>query len=271
MPHIDPTWQAAAVVAAAILLVAAVAGWRRWRLLASAAAELGLVVSLYATWQLLGTLTHNAVAGASERGLDIWHLERWLHLPSEVDVQAVVLPHGWLVQACNGYYLYGHFNPLIALLAWVWWKHRDVYPRVRLQLALLTATGFLIHFVPVAPPRLLPGLGFRDVALEYGQSVYGSLNGGLSGQVLAMPSLHVGWAILFAYVIVTTARSRWRWLAVLHPVLMSLVVVATANHWWLDGIVAGVLLVGCVAVERLLGRIRWVLPRVLVPARTLSP
>ena len=78
--------------------------------------------------------------------------------------------------------------------------------------------AFVAHFIPVAPPRLIPGLGFRDLALDYGQSVYGTFSDGLSGQLLAMPSLHVGWAVLVAYVVVTASRSRWRWLVLLHPV-----------------------------------------------------
>ena len=133
-------------------------------------------------------------------------------------MQQAMTPHHWLVQVANAYYVYGHFNPVIA--------HARLgvrpapgarTPRVRLLLCLLTATAFVVHFIPVAPPRLMPQLGFRDIALEYGQSVYGSFGEGIPGQLLAMPSLHVGWAILLAYVVVTTARSRWRWLAVAAP------------------------------------------------------
>jgi hypothetical protein len=105
-----------------------------------------------------------------------------------------------------------------------------------------------MHFMPVAPPRLMPELGFR--ALEYGQSVDGSFGSGIPGQLLAMPSLHVGWAVLLAYVVVATSRSRWRWLSVLHPVAMTLDVTVTANHWWADGIVAALLPALCVAAER---------------------
>ena len=43
--------------------------------------------------------------------------------------------------------------------------------------------------------------------------------------------------------VITTVRSRWRWLAADYPVATTLAVVVTANHYWLDGIVAGLLLV----------------------------
>jgi hypothetical protein len=250
MPHIDPTWQLAALTAAVLLVLAVglrIAGWSR---LSAAAAEATLVASLYTAWQLIGTVTHRNVEGATTNALAVWHVEQALHLPSELAMQQAMTPHHWLVQLANGYYLYGHFNPVIAMLVWVFWRHREAYSRARLLLCLLTAAAFVVHFIPVAPPRLMPQLGFRDVALEYGQSVYGSFGAGIPGQLLAMPSLHVGWAILLAYVVVTTSRSRWRWLVIAHPVLMAVDVAVTANHWWADGFVCGVLLVLCIAAER---------------------
>jgi hypothetical protein len=92
--------------------------------------------------------------------------------------------------------------------------------------------------VPVAPPRLLGELGFVDTGLRYGQSVYGSVGGGVAPQLSAMPSVHVGWAVLIALAAVEISTSRWRWLVIAHPVATTIVVVATANHWWLDGVVA---------------------------------
>jgi hypothetical protein len=250
VPHLDPTWQSAALVAGCLVLLTVVLRLTRWRRTAAAVQEATLISVLYATWQLLGAVTHREVAGAKTNALAVWHAQQALHLPSELAMQQAILGHSWLVQLANGYYLYGHFNAMIALLVWVWWRHRAAYPRVRLLVCAMTAIAFVAHVIPVAPPRLMPELGFRDVALEYGQSVYGSFGAGIPGQLLAMPSLHVGWAILVAYVVVTTARSRWRWLVLLHPVAMSVDVVVTANHWWLDGIASGAILVLCLAVER---------------------
>jgi membrane protein implicated in regulation of membrane protease activity len=46
------------------------------------------------------------------------------------------------------------------------------------------------------------------------------------------------------------SRSRWRWLAAADPVLTLLVVVVTANHFWLDGIVAALLVALVLVVQR---------------------
>jgi hypothetical protein len=58
-----------------------------------------------------------------------------------------------------------------------------------------------------------------------------------------MPSLHVGWAVLIAYIVVHTGPRWLRVPAIVHALVTVTVVIVTANHWWLDG-VAAVLLLG---------------------------
>lgn len=52
-----------------------------------------------------------------------------------------------------------------------------------------------------------------------------------------MPSLHVGWAFMVAVFLIRATSSRWRWLWIAHPVLTFAVVIVTANHYWLDGLI----------------------------------
>ena len=50
------------------------------------------------------------------------------------------------------------------------------------------------------------------------------------------------------------STSRWRWLVLAHPIATAYVVVVTANHWWLDGIVAvAILVAGMAIVHRVTG------------------
>jgi len=242
------TWEQAASLSAA-LLVAALCLFQstapRPRAAAPLVREAGVIAGLYALWQLAGTLSVLGTAGAFHRAEWIERTERFWRLPSEAGVQRIVAGHSALVQACNLYYAIMHFGVLFAFLAWLFVRHRDEYPAIRMTLGLSTLACLLVQLVPVAPPRLLPG--YVDTAAQYGQSVY-SL-GLAPDQLSAMPSVHVAWAVLVGWAVVRVGTSRWRWLALAHPVLTLFVVAATANHFWLDGIVAVLLLVLCACVQ----------------------
>jgi hypothetical protein len=245
LPHWEPGWRFALSFAAGFL-VAAVLLRRRPRV-GAAMREAALAMGLWAAWVLIGSVTHPHVAGAEARGRDLFRLEQWLHLPNEVTIVRHVADRPWLAHLVDNYYLYGHLNVIVVLLGWTWWRHRPAYAALRARLVLLSLCALAIQLVAVAPPRLLPELGFVDLANSYGESVYGQYSDGLSGQLMAMPSLHVGWAALVAWTVWRLAPRGWRWLGVGHLVLMTLAVVASANHWWLDGAVAVVLLAAVIA------------------------
>ena len=223
---------------------------RRLAMAAGIAQEAAILLALFALWQLAGSFSLVGPDGALARAQWIWHAERVVHLPSETEIQRAFLGHPLLVQALNLYYASLHFVVLIGCLVWVYARHRRHYPQVRVTLVLFTAGALLIQFLPVAPPRMLPGDGMVDTAARYGQSVYGSVAGFNADQLSAMPSVHVGWALLVALVVVQVSGSRWRWLALGYPVLTLLAVVVTANHFWLDGIVAALLLALALLVQR---------------------
>jgi hypothetical protein len=153
------------------------------------------------------------------------------------------------MQFLNVYYATMHVPMMGAVLIWLFWRYRDRYLNVRNVLAMTIAGCVTIQLIPLAPPRLLPDLGFVDAGLLYGQSVYGTGGSGISNQLAAMPSQHYAWAFLSAIAIVRISRSRWRWLALLHPLLTALAVTVTANHWWLDGVVAAMVLCLAAAIQ----------------------
>jgi hypothetical protein len=251
------TWLEAAAAAALVLAVAAVAALARRRsdsprraATALLAREAGLLLGLFALWTYAGSKSEVSLIEAVRRAAWIWHAERAAGLPSEWALQRAFLPHPLLVEALNWYYAVLHFPALIGCLVWLFAWHRGEYWRVRTLVVLFTAFSLLVQFIPVAPPRLLPLDRMTDTGLAYGQSVYGTHAGLDADQLSAMPSIHVGWALLVAIVVVTTARSRWRWLALAYPALTTLAVVVTANHFWLDGIAAAALLAASIGIQR---------------------
>jgi hypothetical protein len=231
------TWKVAGVASLGLVVLALLVRSRRQGV-ADYLREAAVILGLYAIWQLALDFLVTSVAGAVPHGTWVWRVERSLHLPSEVSVQRAALAHPLLIQSLNIFYSVVHFPALIAFLLWLFARHRDRYSDARTTLILLTGACALLQAIPVAPPRLLGHLGFVDAASLYGQSPYGA--GGVRdpGQLIAMPSVHVAWAVMIAVIVLQVSGSRWRWLVLAYPVLTVYAVVATGNHWWLDGVVA---------------------------------
>lgn len=257
MPNLMWTWQQGAAVAAALGVAGAVLRRRGFApRVQPFLREAALIIGLYALWQFAGSLSGSGTYAAVGRGQWIWHAERGAHLLSEHTVQGWILPHPLVVQAANLYYDTMHFTVMIIFLVWLFVWHRDAYPRWRTTLALLTASCLAIQLIPVAPPRMVTDTGMIDTAVRYGQSVYGSLGGFEADQLSAMPSVHIGWAVLVGVCMARVGTSRWRYLGSAHAAATIFVVVATGNHYWSDGIVAAALLAAAAAVQAAARRLR---------------
>jgi hypothetical protein len=268
VPNIALTWQASALLAVGCLVVAWAATRiapadraalqhapvrRRALKVASFGGEVGIILGLYALWQVAGGLSLGHIGEAVNRGRELWRIERAWHFPSETSLQNLIIHHPLLVQVCNIYYATMHFGMLMAVLLWLYLRHRDAYRRTRTLIVLTTSACLFVGLVPVAPPRLV-GVGMIDTAAAYGQSVY-AVTGLGSDQYSAMPSVHVAWAGLVAIAVIAATRSRWRWLILVHTAATLYVVAATANHFWLDGVVALGLLGISLAVQEISRRI----------------
>jgi hypothetical protein len=216
---------------------------RRWAQFASAACfEVALVLGMFAFWQIANHLARGHTTGGYQRGEALWHVERVLHLPSERAVQDLITGYPPIVRLTNYYYDTMHFTMMVVFLVWLWLRHRDRYPYFRNVMVAFTAMSLLMQMIAVAPPRLIAGTGLIDTAQYYHQSVYAQF-GDLTNQYAALPSIHVGWALLIGYAVATSSTSRGRWVGPAHAAITVFVVVATANHYWMDGIVALWLLV----------------------------
>jgi hypothetical protein len=240
-------WRWALVIAAAMCVVAlATRVQPRWRSVSSGAGEIALLMVAYASWQLAASLTFGGLDGAVESGLRIARLEEILGWPSGAAMQAPVLGHEWLMRTADTYYASAHITIFIITLAWVFLRHRADWPFTRTTVFLTTAACLLIQYKPVAPPRLIPELGVVDTAARTGLSVYDAIPG--ANQYSAMPSVHIAWAAAVALLIIVIARTPWRWLALVHPLATTWVVVVTGNHYLMDAVVAVILLAGACAV-----------------------
>lgn len=233
-----------------------VAGWWRGRYGAQLVFEIALCGALLVIYRAIRTFTKSDLRTAFANTRDVMAFESWLGMPFEDDLQRWLLDHPELIKLLNHYYIWFHFPMAIGVLLWLYLRHHDDYRFVRNLMAFVTFAALVIHLVfPLAPPRMMPA--FVDTMREFGPSIYpkNALDGA-ANQIAAMPSLHFGWAMIEAIAIVRVLRSRWRWVAVVHPALMTLAIIATANHWWIDAAAAAGIIVSSIMAWRFL--VNWV-------------
>ncbi len=220
-----------------------------WSELATQVLLIACAVFFY--FQVRG-LTEGAQTTAVANGHDILAFERATGIAVEHSMQAHVVDSQWLTTLANWVYIWLHWPMIIATLLWLHRHQRPHYRVLRDAMFVSGAIGLVIFVLyPVAPPRLL-GVGLVDTVTDLSTSYRVLQPPSLTNKYAAMPSLHVGWNLLVG-IALWRASSRWpiRVAAVVGPTLMALAVVATANHYAVDGIVgAMVTLVGLFVAER---------------------
>ena len=120
----------------------------------------------------------------------------------------------------------------------MYFRRRPQYRFMRDAILFSGALALISYSLfPVAPPRLLPEAGLLDTLQIYNNTSYQAQSTEFFvNPYAAMPSLHVGWAVLVSLgVIRALPGSRFvLLLAVLHVVAQSSSTVFTGNHFFLD-------------------------------------
>jgi hypothetical protein len=215
--------------------------------------ELLLIRVTYAAYQQVRlAATGGTISGGRERaeahGREILDIERFLHLDIEHWANHAVVKVGWLREFFDFYYTSFHFVVPLSVLAVLYWRRPVDYRWARSSLGfatLLALVGFWLY--PLAPPRLMPGLGIIDTVhgvQDFTQPDYGTLTA-LTNQYAAMPSLHFGWSLWCGMAIAIVAPKWWmKALGLLHPLFTVSAIVATGNHWVLDAVGGAAVVLG---------------------------
>ncbi|MFD3524704.1 phosphatase PAP2 family protein [Streptomyces sp. NPDC058653] len=202
--------------------------------------EVLLIAVSYWTYSLVRNAVPEQKAQALHNADWIWGVERSLGLAFEESVNHAVNSVTWLVVAMNYYYATLHFIVTIAVLVWLYRSHPGRYAASRLILFATTGAALFGYYLyPLAPPRLMNGQNFIDTVQVH--ETWGSMASGnfkaVSNQYAAMPSMHIGWSLWCGLTIFALARTPWvRILGLLYPTATLIVIVATANHFWLDAV-----------------------------------
>jgi PAP2 superfamily len=206
--------------------------------------EAAAVLAFYAAYEASRGLVVGDRQAAVDHARAIASLEQTLNIFVEPTVQrAVQAAPELVVTLFGGAYLTLHLSVTAGLLLWLHRRRPAAFARVRTTLLLASAialVGFLLY--PTAPPRLA-GVGLVDTVSGRHIDLNKGLLSSLYNPFAAVPSLHMGYALVVGVALARYAHARLaRAAGRIYPLFVLLVIVATGNHFVFDA-AAGALVV----------------------------
>ena len=221
--------------------------------------QLVLFAGAYYAYRLVRGFVDGRATVAYENARALVDAERGLGTFFEPGLQAWAQGEAWIVTSANWMYVNSHFVVTTTFLIWLYIARNHAFYYVRNMFMIAMGLALVLYMAfPTAPPRYLPEWGFTDtVAAFVGEAAEQSANV-LYNPFAAVPSMHVAFALMIAIPAVKLVKTRSLKVAwALYPVLVTFVVVVTANHFWLDAAFgAMVAAVSASAASYALGRAR---------------
>ncbi|MFF4588777.1 phosphatase PAP2 family protein [Streptomyces sp. NPDC001388] len=208
--------------------------------------ELPLILLVYACYSAGRLLARGDVGTAVDHGLAILRIEKVLRINAEHPLNRLFRSEAWIGVPADFWYASLHYLVTPVILVWLFRSRSLHYRAARTWLMASTFMGLIgFTLLPTCPPRLLSAEhGFVDTMAQYsswgwwgGEASAPRGLGGMTNQYAAMPSLHVGWSLWCGIMLWRHGRTRAaRTAAVLYPLLTTIVVMGTANHYFLDAV-----------------------------------
>src|SRR5918992_4128309 len=219
-----------------------------------------LFCGAYWLYRIVRGMTDGRVGEAFDNARELIGLERGMGLFFEPAVHAWAEGTSWLIDGASWMYVNSHFTITTLALAFIYLRRNPSFYFVRNMFMVamgIALVGYAAY--PTAPPRLMPEWGFTDsVAAFTGVEADSASADMLFNPYAAIPSMHVAFALMLGVTMARMSRRRWAkalWLA--YAPVVTFVVVATANHWWIDGFLGAVVaLVSAVCAHGLFARAR---------------
>jgi membrane-associated phospholipid phosphatase len=218
-----------------------------------------LFCGAYWLYRLVRGQVFDQSAEAFNHARDIVSLERHLHVFAEPAIQQWAVGTGFVNDVGSWMYLNTHFIVTTCTLAFIYLFRNEHFYFIRnmfMVAMVLALIGYVVY--PTAPPRMLPEFGFIDSVSDFtGVSSDSDVNA-LFNPYAAVPSMHVGFALMLGVPMFRIAKHRWaKALWAFYPPVVAGVVIVTANHWIFDA-VTGALVAGisALAAQTVFARVR---------------
>jgi membrane-associated phospholipid phosphatase len=202
--------------------------------------QLVVLAAAYTAWRYArGAVAPSDLGPAFAHGRDLVSLERSLHSFVEVDVQRWAVDSAWAGEVARWGYANIHFKGSCLALLVIYLGWRGSFGFVRNTVLAAMAISVLFYWLyPTAPPRFLEELGLDGSVGVTGNDPELVKEGDpLFNPVAAVPSMHVGFATIFGIALGLLVRPLWLKIPLFaYPLFMTYIVVATGNHYWIDGL-----------------------------------
>lgn len=214
------------------------------------AIEMAFLAVLYVGYSASRLLASAEFAPARGHALDLQTFERVWRIDVEGWLNALFVRHDWLGLAGSFWYATTHYAVTALVLLWLYRRSASQYVTARRALVIATLIGLAFYLTfPTAPPRMVGG--FTDVLNLHSADGWWGADasapkglGHLTNELAAFPSLHAGWALWVAMVLIRCEAPRIvQGLGLLYALTMGVVVVGTANHWVIDVLVGWAIVV----------------------------
>jgi hypothetical protein len=201
--------------------------------------QFALLAGAYWAWRHARGAVDGGIGISFSHARDIVSAERSLGLLFEPSVQHWAVSAGWPAALASGGYANLHFKGSCLMLAILYFGYRGSFGFVRNAVIAAMAISVIGYaFFPTAPPRFLPELGLDPSSAVTGNTPLLSHPGdALFNPFAAVPSMHVGLSVILAWSLGLLVRPKVLRVALFaYPLLMTYVVVASGNHFWLDAV-----------------------------------
>lgn len=207
--------------------------------------DFGVVVAVIGVYFLARGIAPTRIGFSLEVTEWIVAFEQQLHVFWEPAIQDWSIRSHAVQETANFTYAYLHFPVLAVVGGWAWFRGRDRFVFMRNTMFVSMVIGLVFYYaMPAAPPRLLAAhgydLGFTDTVFGGNTSVEYAQPSLILNEYAAIPSFHFGWiALASAVVWVNTSSRSLRAAAVALSVLMTWAIIASANHFFFDMVLGG--------------------------------
>src|SRR5829696_695036 len=221
--------------------------------------QLLLFCGAYWLYRFVRGFTDGRVAQAFDNARELIRIEQGLGLFIEPAVHAWARGSTWIIDGASWMYMNSHFTVTTLTLAFVYLRRNASFYFIRNMFMVAMGIALVLYAAyPTAPPRFMPEWGFGDsVARFTGLTAEGSSADALYNPFAAVPSMHVAFALMLGIPMASIARRAWaKGLWLVYPLMVSFVVVATANHWWFDAFAGALTAAVAAAAAVLFARVR---------------